>query len=304
MLYRKKVILAIMNAVGGNVTAKCMQKYLFIFTKKRGSERLYDFVPYKYGCFSFQANQDIISLSRSGIISIVNEENTECRYKLNFDERYIETLDMFDAMAVNYIKDNFVGISQNELIAYTYRTWPFTAINSVIKERILTNDELKKVDSFRDRYKQDYSALMTIGYEGFSLESYLRQLICNDIHVLVDVRKNAFSMKYGFSKGILSKACLGVGIEYVHVPQLGIESHLRQTLNTQADYDVLFNDYEKTTLLENRNYLLYVREIINSKKRVCLTCFEKDPKQCHRTRVANALMSLQDVDYKFNEILL
>ena len=54
----------------------------------------------------------------------------------------------------------------------------------------------------------------------------------------------------------------------------------------------------------NWKYLLGVREIISQHGRVCLTCFEKDPKQCHRTRVAQALMRLPDIDYKFNEILL
>jgi uncharacterized protein (DUF488 family) len=111
-------------------------------------------------------------------------------------------------------------------------------------------------------------------------------------------------MKYGFSKAILQKACEGVGIKYIHIPELGIESEQRQTLNTQHDYDVLFERYEQTTLRNNWKYLLGVREIISQHGRVCLTCFEKDPKQCHRTRVAQALMRLPNIDYKFNEILL
>ena len=47
------------------------------------------------------------------------------------------------------------------------------------------------------------------------------------------MRKNAFSMKYGFSKGILEKACNGVNIKYVHISELGIESSKRQTLVSQ-----------------------------------------------------------------------
>ena len=52
-----------------------------------------------------------------------------------------------------------------------------------------------------------------------------------------------------------------------------------------------------TTLKENMNSLLYVRSVIDDDKRVALTCYEKDPKQCHRSRVANALMQLPYIEY-------
>ncbi|MGC3977650.1 MAG: DUF488 family protein [Paludibacteraceae bacterium] len=42
-----------------------------------------------------------------------------------------------------------------------------------------------------------------------------------------------------------------------------------------------------------------VQKLIDTEKRVAVTCFEKDPKQCHRTCVANALMQLPDINYTF-----
>ena len=111
-------------------------------------------------------------------------------------------------------------------------------------------------------------------------------------------------MKYGFSKAILQKACEGVGIKYIHIPALGIESENRKALNTQEDYDRLFEAYEQTSLKQNWDALLYVRSVLDKEKRVCLTCFEKDPRQCHRTRVAKALMGLSNAAYDFQEILL
>ncbi len=303
MTERKKIVLAILEKMGGYVSAICMQKYLFIYTKIGGG-RLYDFVPYKYGCFSFQANQDLVSLSKNGYITSDQNEGTERGYRLNYALNTMDLLDMFDAQIINKLYDDFGQMSQDELVAYTYRKWPYTAINSVIKEKLLNTDDLVRVQAQKDRYVRTEPMLFTIGYEGFSLESYLRQLISNDVHALCDVRKNAFSMKYGFSKAILQKACEGVGIKYIHVPELGIESEHRQTLNTQHDYDVLFEQYEQTTLRNNWKHLLDVREIISQYGRVCLTCFEKNPKQCHRTRVAQALMRLPNIDYKFNEILL
>lgn len=55
------------------------------------------------------------------------------------------------------------------------------------------------------------------------LEQYLNKLIENDVKVLCDVRRNPISMKFGFSKHQLIKACNGVGIEYKHIPEVGID---------------------------------------------------------------------------------
>lgn len=304
MYYRRKVILALLEALDRDVSAKCMQKFLFLFTRKQVGDKSFDFVPYKYGCFSFQANQDIMTLSKQGYIDIEKIEKKDSLYHFNCKTHFIQTLEMYDVQAIREVCEQYGNMSQDDLIAYTYRTSPFTAINSTIAERLLTAKELEKVKECKERYKTSAPVLMTIGYEGFSLEKYLKQLICNDIKVLCDVRKNAFSMKYGFSKAILQKACEGVGIKYIHVPALGIESRNRKSLNTQEDYDSLFEEYEQTSLKNNRKALLYVRSILDEEKRVCLTCFEKDPKQCHRTRVAKALMNLPNVTYKFQEILL
>lgn len=293
-----------LETLGKDVSAKSMQKYLFLFTRRQSGDKAFDFVPYKYGCFSFQANQDIVSLAKQGYLEIERENGKDSLYYSLHDTNSIYDLNIFDAQAIRDVCLNFGNLSQDDLIAYTYRKSPFTAINSAIAKRLLTPSEFAKVQECKKRYKKEDPILMTIGYEGFSLEKYLRQLICNDIRVLCDVRKNAFSMKYGFSKSILQKACEGVGIKYLHVPALGIESEFRKSLKTQADYDDLFAEYEKTSLKQNFGALLFVRSVIDKEKRVCLTCFEKDPKQCHRTVVAKALMALPDVYYDFQEILL
>ena len=159
---------------------------------------------------------------------------------------------------------------------------------------------MERINAQKRHYEEPM--LFTIGYEGLSLEQYIKKLILFDVHTLCDVRKNAYSQKYGFSKHTLEKACVGVGIRYVHVPQLGIESDKRRDLRSQKDYDILFDEYERTTLKENTEALLYVRSIIDADKRVALTCFEKDPRQCHRSRVAKALMQLSNIQYELKPL--
>ena len=58
----------------------------------------------------------------------------------------------------------------------------------------------------------------------------------------------------------------------------------------------------KFFLKENWDYLLYVRELIDTEKRVALTCFEESHKQCHRGRVAKYLMQLPDITYTLKHL--
>lgn len=292
LFYRRKILLALMQCFDGQLTAIELQKYLFLFTRKQ-TEKIYDFVPYQYGCFSFQANQDIATLEKYGYIT----KDDDNRISLANEDDFMMMLDMFDQQHLRQLKDDFANYSQTDIIRYTYQHYPYYATKSIIANNILANcpEYLEKIENQKRHF--DEPQLFTIGYEGISLEAYINRLIINDVRVLCDVRKNAYSQKYGFSKAQLANACKGVGILYIHVPQLGIDSEKRQDLRSQRDYDLLFDEYELTTLKENYNALLYVRGLIDTHKRVALTCFEKDPRQCHRSRVAKALMSLEDKDY-------
>lgn len=295
MFYRRKLILALLKELGGELNSTQFQKYLFLATRKQETKS-FDFVPYYYGCFSFQANQDIMTMTKQGMLS-----ESESRISLVDTKDYLQYLTIFDQSIIRGIKEQFGGMALNDLIRYTYINYPFYAIKSTIAKEILTTEELAKVEKQKRHFSE--SKLFTIGYEGKSLERYLDFLIINDVRVLCDVRKNAYSQKYGFTEYQLERACKGIGIKYVHVPELGIESDMRQNLSSQADYDELFDFYEKNTLPKNWDYLLKVRDLINQEGRVALTCFEQNPKQCHRSRVAKALMNLDSVNYSFGEIL-
>ena len=124
---------------------------------------------------------------------------------------------------------------------------------------------------------------------GPQLESYLNRLLRAGVTLLCDVRRNPLSRKYGFSKGTLSKACEGVGIRYEHLPELGIASEERRELETQADYDALFAEYERESLPKQTAALAKIRGWVEAGERVALTCFERLPHQCHRHCVAEAL---------------
>ena len=140
-----------------------------------------------------------------------------------------------------------------DLVRHIYQTYPYYAINSDIRTEVLDPGEQEKVEASRPTGKP--ARLFTIGYEGQSLEQFLNKLIGQSVAVLCDVRRNPVSMKYGFSKRQLQHACDRIGIGYVHMPELGIDSQKRRHLNSRSDYDSLFRDYVKTTLSENKDAL-------------------------------------------------
>ena len=285
MIYRKKILLAITELFGGKLTATDFQKLLFLFTDQQ-STGSYDFIPYKYGCFSFQAMADKNSLIKDGYLN--NNKNWETTSE---NANFIQSLKEEDRKALQKVKARFNNYSTNDLIRHIYINYPYFAINSEIAKNILSCDELAIIERFKPT--KEAPKLFTIGYEGRSLEKYLNLLIQQNIKVLCDVRKNPLSRKYGFAKRTLQNACESVNIKYLHLPELGIVSEKRKNLKTQTDYDVLFTEYENTVIACENKAINFIYNLITNYGRVALTCFEASPKQCHRSKVANAVHKLE-----------
>ena len=165
---------------------------------------------------------------------------------------------------------------------------------------ILNRSELEKVNASKP--KGNKTILFTIGYEGISLEEYLVRLLKNDVKLLVDVRNNALSMKYGFSKSQLQKYCGDLGIQYVHIPEVGILREQRQELNSQNDYDKLFSVYRKNNLKKTTEKQNEILNLLRKHKRIALTCFEANICQCHRKHLAEAIETLPNFSYEVKHI--
>ena len=191
-------------------------------------------------------------------------------------------------------------MSSRALIKYTYNLYPYFAINSEVAEKILKSDELDQINKARPRGTE--TILFTIGYEGISLEEYLNRLLKNDIKLLVDVRNNPLSMKFGFSKSQLKRYCEGLGIQYLHFPEVGIRSEQRQELNSQKDYDRLFVKYRTSNLAETTSTQTTILSLLKKHERIALTCFEANICQCHRKHLAEAIQALPGFEYSVRHI--
>ena len=287
--YRRKIILSLLQKFNGELLSTPLQKYLFLLTRMQ-KDKAFDFIPYKYGCYSLQANHDLMVLEKMGYV--VREQNkNSISWKLISKDDFIGAIKKEDIACLNNVFRTFNEYHTNDLIKHTYLNYPFWAINSTILTDVLTEEERMIV--LAQRKQTTEKTLFTIGYEGISLEMYINKLIMNDVKVLCDVRKNSYSQKWGFSKATLQDACEKVGIKFLHIPQLGIESGERQELKVLADYKRLFANYETTTLIENNVSLSELSEIVTTNERVALTCFEKDVQMCHRGVIASQLMMLE-----------
>jgi len=289
MYYRRKIVLSILELFGNQLGKLQLQKLLFILSQNQ-AEPNYHFVPYKFGCFSFQANADLGTMKKYGLVS--EGENT---WVNTAKQSYLSELKKEDYVSLCKLKKEFDGKSSSELIRYTYLNFPYFATKSQVAGTHLNFSEVIIVNSYKPSSHK--IGLFTIGYEGISLEEYLNKLLREDIKVLCDVRKNSKSMKYGFSKNHLKSACEGLGIQFIHIPEVGINSDKRQELHVQADYDQLFEEYNQTVIQETVTQQEFLIDLIKTYKRVAITCFEADKCQCHRLHLANAVMKRPKADF-------
>ena len=186
------------------------------------------------------------------------------------------------------------------LMKHTYINFPFYTIKSEAADKILNEKQLVQIDAATP--ESTNIVLFTIGYEGISLEKYLVRLLQHDVKILIDVRNNAQSMKYGFSKSQLKRYCESLGMQYIHIPEVGIQSEQRQELNTQADYDKLFSFYRKNNLKKTIGEQEKILSVLEKYKRIALTCFEADSCQCHRKHLAESIAALPGFTYAVKHI--
>lgn len=279
---RQRQLLKLLDALGGCAGNLDFQKLLFLYCQEPDAAEAYEFVPYKFGAFSFTSYADRRKLVERDLLA-----DDAQHWQLTPEGKRVVGATQ-DLLLSSFARRHRV-LRGDPLVAETYRRFPYYATRSEIVERVLHGDRaaIQRIEATRLAGKT--AAVSTIGYEGRTLESYLNELLRAGVTLLCDVRRNPVSRKYGFSKSTLANACEGVGIRYEHLPELGIASDRRRSLETQADYDALFAEYERESLPDHREALAEIRGWVRSGKCVALTCYERLPQQCHRHCVAEAL---------------
>lgn len=262
MIYnRQKLLLQVIKALSGKgISSKTyLVKTVFLLRQRLGFDSIgYNFFPYKYGPFSNVIYEDFGVLEKKGLF----DEAGLCLTRKG--KKFVESLKGNEKVffELNEIISDFPSVSK--IKGFVYANYPWFAVRST---------------SLKKEARKEHG-ICSIGYEGKSIDAFLNKLIRHNVSLLVDVRKNAFSMKKGFSKNRLKHYLKKAGIDYLHFPELGVESDKRRGLNSEAAYQELFKGYRKSLL--TRKEKIVELEALGKEDKVALMCFEADKNFCHR----------------------
>jgi hypothetical protein len=273
---RHKVMLEVLLDAPRVPTRTELMKWIFLIkqeTELRDDPSFYEFVPYKYGPFSFTVYRDLDELSRFGYL------NGELRLRPDMLSSARENADSLPGSLRRSVRDIMAlygPLPQPRLISKIYERYPWFASKS----------ELQPTTP-RANHKAR-PAVFTAGYEGESIEAFFQKLLKAGIERVVDVRNNPVSRKYGFSKLTMDRLSKNIDLDYVHLPSLGIPPEYRRSLNTFDDYQDLMKQYEQSFLPHAREARAHAATLLRDRPSA-LVCFEADVRCCHRSRLASTL---------------
>jgi uncharacterized protein (DUF488 family) len=131
--------------------------------------------------------------------------------------------------------------------------------------------------------------LYTLGYQGVDVDTYVRKLKSAGVGIVADVRETPWSHKPGFCKNILRYELSKAGIEYVHVKSAGNPKENRRTAQDMAECLRRYRHYLRKNPAAVAELIHVVLTAASRNLTVCLTCFEKDVNDCHRSILVDAM---------------
>ena len=136
----------------------------------------------------------------------------------------------------------------------------------------------------------------TIGYEQTPAKAVLDELARAGVKLLVDVRAVASSRRPGFSKSQLAAGLDERGIGYVHLRGLGTpkEGRLAARAGDYGTLEKIFSKHLKTP--QAREELDELSALVKKTGPVCILCYERDHKHCHRRWIAEIIEERDDVE--------
>lgn len=285
MLTRVRSVLSLLSQSPDGLEKIGIVKLLFLAENEIGMPKgaEYEFVPFHRGPYSFTFAHDLAKLVKNGLV-----DESDSRFIASPEGRsQAKRVPVSVSEPIERIWHRYGKRTSQDIVDLVYDRYPWYTMNSVWPNRRRMPRPLAK------------PAVYTIGYESVQLDGLLNRLLEVGIQTLIDVRRNPVARRFGFHKGTLQNICPQLGIQYVHMPELGIPGSWRTELRSSDDYRHLFKRYEVEILPERNSSIKEVSDIM---KRIptALMCKEVDPVCCHRTSLANQIaqrvnLPVQDV---------
>ena len=278
MTARQSTIIRIHDRLNGATSKLHLVKLAFLVSKESQDpprSAVYEFVPYKYGPYSFTLYYDLAHLDQAGLIQT---STTDVRLVGPRKDQPRNLAFGFSA-EIDRLLDRYSALPVANLISDVYRRYPwYTAKSDDLSRRAV-------------KLPNASIAIYKVGYEDVMVDGLMNRLLKSGVRRLIDVRCNPVARRFGFHKSTLLRVCTAMGIEYVHMPDLGVPSNLRQELGDEDSYAKLFDWYESELDKSKRSAVEQVIPLIKSKPSA-LMCREADPACCHRSRLAKHIAAL------------
>ena len=283
MFTREKVLLALLDRAGGGMSRTRLVKLAFFFAQENPdypAGAVYQFVPYRFGPFSFTLYHELERLAQAGAVSVAS--GRLLRPGGNAGGR-AWTLEARVSEAVDRVYRRYGGLSTPSLIEAAYTQYPWYMLKS------------DRIEKRAVRPQAGERKVYTAGYEGRQVDGFLALLLRHGIEVLLDVRANPVSRRYGFHRNTLARICRRLGLEYRHLPEVGVPSEWRVDLGTDGSHSALFRRYEREILPAREDVIRQIARSMQDKPAV-LVCYEADVRLCHRSRLARAVSLMSGLE--------
>ena len=285
MLHRQRTILRLLTAADEAVSATQFHKFVFLLREETFLGRdtsFYEFLPYKFGPYSFSAQREIESLTAQGYVEL-SASSLSVTSLGRLEAGYV---DSDTSRAVLAIIAKYGKAPLRALLKDVYGRYPWYACGSELKDLVPANLPMPAAAPI---------AVYTAGYEDCSVDGFFNKLLRAGIRRVIDVRANPVSRKYGFARSSLSGLGGKLGLSYCHCPQLGISSAKRRDVHTPSEFRELFLYYERQILPAKSDAVAEVTELVREMPSV-LVCMEREAVDCHRSRLAARIASLTNMD--------
>lgn len=141
----------------------------------------------------------------------------------------------------------------------------------------------------------------TIGYEKCTPENFVATLQAGQIDVLIDIRERAQSRRAGFSKTALANLVAEADIDYIHLRELGDPKVGREAARL-GEFDKFRDIFTEVLASKPAQEALSKIVLLAQSKRICLMCYERDYRFCHRKMVADNLEVLLGCEFVHFEV--
>jgi uncharacterized protein (DUF488 family) len=152
--------------------------------------------------------------------------------------------------------------------------------------------QIKSRGLWNEKRAPETANFFTVGYSGRKTEEIIEALTKYGIRTLIDIRQNPVSMyRPELSKNNLAGLLRDSGINYVHLPQLGVPRDIRAKAIETGTREVIWDWYDGHVIPSflGRNLHFFLNGFEHP---AALMCTEIDPHECHRHRLSLALEQL------------